>query len=74
MSLKLIIQIKILEIFYKGITRLTPYVDEIIEKGSVVIELLPIRFSTFAIYYKKWEYDGTAHQISIDFKKACNLV
>jgi hypothetical protein len=44
---------------------------EIISVGSVVIDLLLIRFSTFTRYYrKKWEYNGTVHQLFIDFKKA----
>jgi hypothetical protein len=43
----------------------------IINVGSVITDLLPIRFSTFGRYYrKKWEYNGMVHQLFIDFKKA----
>jgi hypothetical protein len=32
----------------------------IISMGSIVIDLLPIRFSTFTRYYrKKWKHNGT---------------
>jgi hypothetical protein len=46
--------------------RLTPYVSEVIgdhHVGSVVIDLLRIRFSTFGRYKKKWEHNVTVHQL-----------
>jgi hypothetical protein len=47
----------------------------IISESSVIIYLLLIRFSAFGRYKrKKWEYNGTMHQLFIDFKKACNSV
>jgi hypothetical protein len=47
----------------------------IISVGSVVIDLLWIRFSTFGSYYrKKWEYNDTVHQLFIDFRKAYDSV
>jgi hypothetical protein len=45
---------------------------EIISVGSVVTDLLRITFSTFGRY--KWEYNGTVHQLFIDFKKAYDPV
>jgi hypothetical protein len=42
----------------------------IISMGSVVIDLLPTRFSTFGRYQRKKEYNGTVRQLFIDFKKA----
>jgi len=43
--------------------------------GSIIISLLPTKLSTFTKYYrKKWEYNGTVHQLFIDFKKAHNSV
>jgi hypothetical protein len=47
----------------------------IITVGSVVTDLLPIRFSTYSRYQrKKWEYNGKVHQIFIDFKKAYDSI
>jgi hypothetical protein len=42
-----------------------------INVGSVVTDLLQIRFSTLE---KKWEYSGIVHQLFIDFKKAYDSV
>jgi len=47
----------------------------IITVGSVVVDLLQIRFSTSARYFrKKWECNGTVRQLFIDLKKACDSV
>jgi hypothetical protein len=46
----------------------------IISVGSVIIDPLPIKFSAFARYYKKWEYSGTVHHLFIDFMKAYESV
>ena len=58
--------------------RLTPYVDEIIGdlqcgfrcNRSTIDQIFCIR----QILEKKWEYDGTIHQLFIDFKKAYDSV
>jgi hypothetical protein len=40
-----------------------------------VIDQRLIKFSISSRYWrKKWEYNGTAHQLFIDFKKAYNSV
>jgi hypothetical protein len=54
------------------LARLTPYVSGIFgdHVGSIIINVPPIRFPTFATYYKKWNYNGTLHQLFIEFKKA----
>jgi hypothetical protein len=47
----------------------------IINVGSIITDLLWIRFSTSGRYWrKKWEYNGTVHQLFIDFKKAYDSV
>jgi hypothetical protein len=46
-----------------------------ISVSSIVIDLLPIRFSTFERYQKKkWEYNGMVHQLFIDLKKAYDSI
>ena len=58
--------------------RLTPYVDEII--GDHQCNFRRNRWTidqTFCIRQmleKKWEYNGTVHQLVIDFQKAYNFV
>jgi hypothetical protein len=43
--------------------------------GFDVTDQLLIRFSAFVRYWrKKWEYNDTVHQLSIDFKKAYDSV
>jgi hypothetical protein len=55
-------------------SRLTPYVDEII--GDHQCGFRRNRSTTDQIFYirqileKKWEYNGTVHQLFIDFRKA----
>jgi hypothetical protein len=57
---------------------LIPYADEI--TGDHRYGFRRNRSTTDHIFYirqikeKKWEYNGTVHQLFIDFKKACNLV
>jgi hypothetical protein len=47
----------------------------IISVGSIIIDLLSIRFFyIWQILEKKWEYNGTVHQLFIDFKKVYDLV
>jgi hypothetical protein len=56
------------------VSRLTPYADEIIgdhpggfwHNRSMTDQILYI----WQILEKKWEYNGTLHQLFIDFKKA----
>jgi hypothetical protein len=54
--------------------RLTPYVNEII--GDYQCGLRHNRFTTDQIFYirqileKKWDYNGTVHQLFIVLKKA----
>jgi hypothetical protein len=56
------------------LARLTPYVNEVIgdhqcgfrHKRSAMDQIFYIR----QILEKKWEYNGTVHQLFIDFKKA----
>jgi hypothetical protein len=56
------------------LARLTPYADEII--GDHQFGFRGNRSATDEIFYirqileKKWEYNGTVHQLFIDFKKA----
>jgi hypothetical protein len=58
--------------------RLTPYVNEVIEdkqcgfrcNRSITDQIFYIR----QILETKWEYNGTVHQLFIDFKKACDSV
>jgi hypothetical protein len=60
------------------LARLTPYADEIIEdhqcgfrcKRSTIDQI----FYIGQILEKKWEYNGTVHQLFIDFKKAYDSV
>jgi hypothetical protein len=60
------------------LARLMPYADEII--GDHQYGFWCNRSTTDKIFYirqileKKWEYNGTVHQLFIDFKKAYNLV
>jgi hypothetical protein len=40
-----------------------------------IVVQLPIRYCAFIRYWgKKWECNGTVHQLFIDFKKAYDLV
>jgi hypothetical protein len=56
------------------LARLTPYVNEVI--GDHQCGFLRNRCTMDQIFYirqileKKWEYNGTVHQLFIDFKKA----
>jgi hypothetical protein len=53
--------------------RLIPYADEIIGITNVdfnVIDPTDLNFCICQILEKKWEYNGTVHQLFIDFKKA----
>jgi hypothetical protein len=50
------------------LARLTPYVDEII--GYHQCGFCRNRPTTNQMLEKKWECNGTVHQIFIDFKKA----
>jgi hypothetical protein len=60
------------------LSRLTPYADEITEDHQCGFRLN--RLTTDQIFYirqileKKWEYDGTVHQLFTDFKKAYDSV
>jgi hypothetical protein len=60
------------------LARLTPYADEII--GDHQRGFRRNRSTTDQIFYirqileKKWEYNGTVHQLFIEFKKAFDLV
>jgi sorting nexin-29 len=60
------------------LARLTPYVDEIM--GDHQCGFWHNRSTTDQIFYirqmleKKWEYNGTVHQLFIDFKKAYDSV
>jgi sorting nexin-29 len=75
--------ISLLSISYKILSnillaRLTPYADEII--GDNQCGFRRNRSTTDQIYYirqileKKWEYNGTVHQLFINFKKAYDSV
>jgi hypothetical protein len=60
------------------LARLTPYVNEIIgnhrcgfrRNRSTMDQIFYIR----QILENKWEYNGTIHQLFIDFKKACDSI
>jgi len=39
-----------------------------------VADQLLITHSAIIRYWRKWEYNGTAHQLFIDFEKACDSV
>ena len=60
------------------VSRLTPYIDDIIgdhqcgfrRNRSTIDQLFSIR----QILEKKWEYNGTVHQLYVDFKKAYDSV
>jgi hypothetical protein len=60
------------------LVRLTPFVNEII--GDHQCGFRHNRSTMDQIFYiqqileKKWEYNGTVHQLFIDFKKACDSV
>jgi hypothetical protein len=60
------------------VSRLIPYADEIIGDHQSGFRLN--RSMTDQIFYipqmlqKKWEYNGTVHQLFIDFKKAYDSV
>jgi hypothetical protein len=60
------------------LSRLSPYIDEII--GDNQCEFRCNRSTTDQIFCirqileKKWEYNGTIHQLFIDFKKAYDSV
>jgi hypothetical protein len=60
------------------LARLTPYVSEIIGDHHCVFlcnrsitDKMPC---ILQILEKKWEYNGTVHQLFIDLKKACDSV
>jgi hypothetical protein len=60
------------------LSRLTPYVDEIIgdhqcgfRRNQSTIDQI---FCIHQILEKKWENNGTVHQLFIDFKKTCDSV
>jgi hypothetical protein len=60
------------------LSRLIPYADEIV--GDHKCGFRRNRSTTDQIFYirqileKKWEYNGTVHQLFIDFKKAYDSV
>jgi hypothetical protein len=60
------------------LARLTPYVSEVIEDHQCGFRRN--RSTTDQIFYirqilgKKWEYNGTVHQLFVDFKKAYDSV
>jgi hypothetical protein len=60
------------------LSRLIPYADEIV--GDHECGFRSNRSTTDQIFYicqileKKWEYNGTVHQLFIDFKKAYDSV
>jgi hypothetical protein len=59
------------------LSRLSPYVDEILWITSVGVDVtdqLLIRFFAFIRSRDKWEYNETIHQLFIDFKKAYESV
>jgi hypothetical protein len=57
---------------------LNPYVNEIIEDHQCGfrrnIPTMDQIFYFWQIIEKKWEYNGTMHQLFIDFKEACDLI
>jgi hypothetical protein len=65
-------------LFKTLLSRLIPYADEII--GNHQWGFRRNRSTTDQIFYirqileKKWEYNGTVHQLFIDFKKAYDSV
>ncbi|PSN35187.1 hypothetical protein C0J52_22574 [Blattella germanica] len=60
------------------VSRLTPYIEEIIgdhqcafrRNRSTIDQIFSIR----QILEKKWEYNGTVHQLYVDFKKAYDSI
>jgi hypothetical protein len=60
------------------LSRLIPYADEII--GNYQCGIRRNKSTTDQVFYifqileKKWEYNGTVHQLFIDFKKAYDSV
>jgi hypothetical protein len=55
--------------------RPVPYGDEITNVDFNIIGQRPIRSSmSFRYWRKKSQYNGTAHQLFIDYKKACDSV
>jgi sorting nexin-29 len=60
------------------LSRLTPYVDEIIRDHQCGFRhncsTTDQIFCIHHILEKKWEYNGTVHQLFIDFSKACDSV
>jgi hypothetical protein len=46
----------------------------IISVGSIVTDLLWIRFSTFSSTREKWEFNGMVHQLFIDIKRAYDSI
>jgi hypothetical protein len=57
--------------------RLTPHVDEITGSHHCGFQhnrsMADQVFSIWQILEKKWEYNGTVHQLLTDFKKAYNV-
>jgi hypothetical protein len=54
------------------LSRLTPYADEIIGDHQCGFQHNTTTDHIFCIWQileKKWEYNGTVHQLFIDFKK-----
>jgi hypothetical protein len=59
------------------LSRLTPYADEIIgdhQCGFQCNRSTDQIFCIWQILEKKWEFNGTVHQLFIDFKKAHDSV
>jgi hypothetical protein len=60
------------------LSRLTPYADEVIGDHHCGFQhnrsMTDQIFCIWQILEKKWEYNGTIHQLFIDFKKAYNSV
>jgi hypothetical protein len=56
------------------LSRLTPYVDEIIGDHQCGFRRTDQIFRIRQILEKKWEYNGTVHQLFIDFRKAYDSV
>jgi hypothetical protein len=46
----------------------------IVNVGFHVTDQLPIKFSAFFRYWRKWEYNETVHHLFIGFKKAYDSV
>jgi hypothetical protein len=53
---------------------LIPYADEIIGTTNAAFDVIDQSFYICQILEKKWEYNGTVHQLFIDFKKAYESV